>query len=357
VGEERKRKWMKKRMKTMKNKLLLLFVSLLLLVGGVSAVILPPVTPPPIPVSGEVSFFFWNDSSDFGTSYNKFSTYPQLQDTVFFSQTVTQASGPKTIGRFVTESFPNGKILAPGLTRYRVYLNTSSDVGVTTFDFIPYNVSSSGVETRMFFGVPRSVDINTQTPTEYLISYARRNYTYFLPGERLLIKVNLSTTSVVSRTGYIGIAGTSYASMAQIGYWLPNTSSSITTNYNESYAYSPSKATPLSGWIVVVLTALALFACAFLFRLRNEDGEISKERIIFSIVASVVCGIAAYLSLEVIIPSGGLATSVVYQLPVISILFVILSIIAFANFIYCIMQKDMVQPEKKDYKNDQEERT
>lgn len=335
-------------------KRLLLFISILMLVGCASA-LLPPVAPPNIPLSGDVNFFFWNDSSDFGTTYNKFSTYPQLQDTVYYSQTVSQATGEKTIGNFATDAFPNGQVLAPGLTRYRVYLNTSSDVGVTTFNFIPYNVSSTGVETRMFFGVPRSVDINTQTPTEYLISYARRNYTYFLPGERLLIKVNLSTTSVVSRTGYIGIAGTSYASMAQIGYWLPNTSSPI-TNYNESYAYSPSSATPLSQWVVIALTAIGLFVCAFYFKMRNEDGEISKERIIFSIVSSVVCGIAAYLSLEIIIPSGGTATSVVYQMPVISILFIILSILAFANFIYCIMQKDMVQPDKKDYKNDNGER-
>lgn len=330
------------------KKIIIISLILCLLVGSVSA-LLPPVTPPNIPYSGDVSFFFWNDSSDFGSAYNKFATYPQLQDTVFYSQTVTAASGEKTIGNFVTDAFPNGQVLAPGLTRYRVYLNTSSDVGLTTFDFIPYNVSPSGVETRMFFGVPRSVDINTQTPTEYLISYARRNYTYFLPGERLLIKVNLSTTSVVERTGYIGIAGTSYASMAQIGYWIDPSK-----NTNESYAYSPSGATPLSQWIVVALTAIALFVCAFYFRLRNEDGEISKERIIFSIVSSVACGIAAYLSLEIIVPSGGVATSVVYQIPVISILFVILSILAFANFIYCIMQKDMVQPDKKDYKNNQD---
>lgn len=327
------------------KKIIIGLVVFCLLVGGVSA-LLPPVAPPNIPVSGDVNFFFWNDSSDFGTTYNKFATYPQLQDTIFMSQTVTQASGEKTIGSFITESFPNGKTLAPGLTRYRVYLNTSSDVGSTTFNFIPYNVSPSGIETRMFFGVPRSVDINTQIPTEYLISYARRNYTEFLPGERLLIRVNLSTTSVVERTGYIGIAGTSYASMAEIGYWMDTP--------NESYVYSPSGATPLTQWIVVALTSIALFVCAFYLRLRNEDGEISKERIVFSIVSTVVCGIAAYLSLEIIIPSGGLATSVVYQQPVIAILFTMASIISFANFIYCITQKDMLKPEKKDYKNDGE---
>lgn len=327
------------------KKIIIGLVVFCLLVGGVSA-LLPPVAPPNIPVSGDVNYFFWNDSSDFGTGYNKFATYPQLQDEVIYSATVSQSTGEKTIASFITEPFPDGKILAPGLTRYRVYLNTSSDVGITTFNFIPYNVSSTGIETRMFFGVPQTLDINTRVSSEYLVSYARRNYTYFLPGERLLIRANLSTSSVVSRTGYISVAGTTEASMVQIGYWMDTP--------NESYAYSPSGATPLTQWIVVALTAIALFVCAFYLRLRNEDGEISKERIVFSIVSTVVCGIAAYLSLEIIIPSGGLATSVVYQEPVIAILFIMASIISFANFIYCITQKDMLKPEKKDYKNDGE---
>ena len=335
------------------KKIIIGLVVFCLFVGGVSA-LLPPVAPPNIPITGDVNFFFWNDSSDFGITYNKLATYPQLQDEVIYSATVSQSTGEKTIASFISEPFPTGKILEPGLTRYRMYLNTSSDVGITTFNFIPYNVSSTGIETRMFFGVPQTVDINTQVSSEYLVSYARRNYTYFLPGERLLIRANLSTTSVVSRTGYISVAGTTSASMVQIGYWMDTQNESYAYSPNESYAYSPSGATPLTQWIVVALTAIALFVCAFYFKMRNEDGEISKERIVFSIVSTVVCGIAAYLSLEIIIPSGGLATSVVYQEPVIAILFIMASIISFANFIYCITQKDMLKPEKKDYKNDGE---
>jgi hypothetical protein len=109
--------------------------------------------------------------------------------------------------------------MMPGLTRYRTYLNVSSAVGVTTFNFIPYNVSSTGVETRMFFGVPRTEEVNELDAQEYATSYARRNYTYFLPGERLLIRVNASTSSVTERTAYFNIAGTEMASMVQVGYW------------------------------------------------------------------------------------------------------------------------------------------
>lgn len=169
---------------------------------------------------GDMNLFFWNDSSSFGSGYNRLATQPQQQDAKIMSTTVLSATGEKTIGSFITEPFPNGKIMGPGLTRYRTYLNVSSTVGITQYNFIPYNVSPSGVETRMFFGVPRTEDVNELIAREYLTSYARRNYTYFLPGERLLIRVNASTTNTVSRTAYFNIAGTSQASMVQVGYWM-----------------------------------------------------------------------------------------------------------------------------------------
>jgi hypothetical protein len=169
---------------------------------------------------GDMNFFFWNDSSDFGTGYNRLATKPQLEDAKILSVNVTAATGERTIGSFITEPFPNGKIMGPGLTRYRTFLNVSSAVGITQYNFIPYNVSPSGVETKMFFGVPRTEDVNELVSKEYLTSYARRNYTYFLPGERLLIRVNASTSSVVARDAYFNIAGTEKASMVQVGYWI-----------------------------------------------------------------------------------------------------------------------------------------
>jgi hypothetical protein len=197
----------------------LLLLSVLLFCQPITA-LLPPVDNPKIAICNDVNFFFWNDSSDAGAPYNKFATYPQLQDGAIFSTTVSSTTGERTIGDFITEPFPAEKTLFPGLTRYRVYLNVSSAVGATTYNFIPYNVSVDGTETRMFFDTPQTVDIdNIATPTEYLVSYARRNYTEFLPGERLLIRVNASTTSTVARTAYLNVAGTQYASMAQIGYW------------------------------------------------------------------------------------------------------------------------------------------
>lgn len=191
------------------------FVALLL-----CALVVPCIAQDDYPICEDVSFFFWNDSSTFGTGYNRLATFPQMEDAKILSTNVTSATGEQTIGSFITEPFPTGKIMAPGLTRYRTYLNVSSAVGITKFDFIPYNVSPSGIETRMFFGVPRTEEINELIAREYLTSYARRNYTYFLPGERLLIRVNASTTSIVARDAYFNIAGTSQASMVQVGYWI-----------------------------------------------------------------------------------------------------------------------------------------
>lgn len=169
---------------------------------------------------GDMNFFFSNDPSSFGTSYNALSTKPQMEDAKILLANVSSSTGDRTIASFITEPFPNGKVLGPGLTRYRTYLNVSSAVGYTTYNFIPYNVSQSGVETRMFFGVPRTEEVNELIAREYLTSYARRNYTYFLPGERLLIRVNVSTSSTVPRDAYFNIAGTSQASMVGIGYWI-----------------------------------------------------------------------------------------------------------------------------------------
>jgi hypothetical protein len=197
----------------MRMKRLLLFVIIVVLV-------VPAVAGSDYEYCGDMNLFFWNDSSTFGSGYQRLATQPQMQDAKIMSVAVSSATGEKTIGSFITEPFPNGKIMGPGLTRYRTYLNVSSTVGITTFNFIPYNVSPSGVETKIFFGVPRTEDVNELAAREYLTSYARRNYTYFLPGERLLIRVNASTASTAERTAYFNIAGTSQASMVQMGYWV-----------------------------------------------------------------------------------------------------------------------------------------
>jgi hypothetical protein len=192
---------------------------MLFIVTPVSAELLPPVADPNIPVEGDTNFFFWNDSSFVGGHMNRFATYPQLQDTKLMSATVTAAGGDVTIGEFITDPFVGGHSMSPGLTRYRIYANVTSDVGITSLNFLPFIHHANGTDERLYYGVSRTVDINTPTMAEYLISYARRNYTIFEPGSSLFIRVNASTNSVVARTVNLGVAGTSTASMAVIGYW------------------------------------------------------------------------------------------------------------------------------------------
>lgn len=209
---------------------------------------------------GDMNLFFWNDSSSFGSDYNRLATQPQMEDAKIMSVSVKEALGEQTIGSFITEPFPSGKIMGPGLTRYRTFLNVSSTVGITRFDFIPYNVSPSGVKTKMFFGVPRTEDVNELAAKEYLTSYARRNYTYFLPGERLLIRVNASTTSTVTRAAYFNIAGTEKASMVQVGYWICP---------SEQAVYVSSIKQPLSPYAAMIAVIMA-WSTASLYKKRKE---------------------------------------------------------------------------------------
>lgn len=216
------------------------------------------------PMCGDMNLFFWNDSSDLGPSYNKLSTMPQKEAAKILSATTSSSTVAQTVGSFVTEPFPDGKVLMPGLTCYRVYLNVSSAVGITTFDFIPYNVSADGLtETRMFFGVPMTLDVNdNQVASEYLVSYARRNYTYFLPGERLLIRANISTTSTAPRTGYLNIAGTNAASMVSVGYWACASS-------DKAVASSIGSTGPKAVPIAVAIPIFAIMGAVVIARRKN----------------------------------------------------------------------------------------
>lgn len=164
--------------------------------------------------------FFRNDSSDI-TGYKVLDQVPQIASETAVYTSVSSATGSKTIASFVSPyGSPGIKTLAPGLWRFRTYFNVSSAVGVTTYEFLIYNRSSTGVETNLFYGHAISQDINSLQPTEYLMSYARRNYTTFFNGDRLVIKINASTTSVTARDAWITLAGNLHASEVQVSYWV-----------------------------------------------------------------------------------------------------------------------------------------
>jgi hypothetical protein len=72
--------------------------------------------------------------------------------------------------------------------------------------------------------------------------------------------------------------------------------------------------------------------------------------VMLSLFGSVISCIAAYLSLVVDVNTG-FQTHVLFQGAVIAILFVCMSIILFANFVYSRMAPEMIQPDKDDYKS------
>jgi len=172
------------------------------------------------PWCGQQDMFFRNDSSDIA-GYAILDHIPQLSSTVTRSISVSSATGEKTIATFATKpGSPGVDMIAPGLWRFRTYLNVSSATGTTVFSFIPYVRSSAGTETQLFYGQVISNDVNELTPTEHLISYARRNYTPLNNEDRIVIRINASTSSVAARTATISLAGNTQASMVSTSYFL-----------------------------------------------------------------------------------------------------------------------------------------
>jgi hypothetical protein len=164
--------------------------------------------------------FFRNDSSDIA-GYSVIDHIPQIASTQYKTVSVSSDTGTKELGRWVTPSgSPGVTLIGPGLWRFRVYLNVSSASGTTNYEFKIFNRSSDGTETDLFYGKVIGTDINDLTPTEHLISYARRNYTTMFNGDRLVIKVNASTSSVAARNAWISLAGNTEASMVGVSYFL-----------------------------------------------------------------------------------------------------------------------------------------
>jgi len=116
----------------------------------------------------------------------------------------------------------------------------------------------------------------------------------------------------------------------------------------ETFTYSTTNSTPEAVWMLMALIAVSFFIIAFSHKLRDEDGSISTVRVAFSLFGSVICGIVAYLSLVIDVNTGS-QTHALYQSPVVAIVFVIFSIILFANFVYSIIAPEMIKPSKDDY--------
>lgn len=174
-----------------------------------------------VPWCAQQDLFFHNDSSDI-TGYMILDNVPQIADQTMVLQSVSSSTGEKILGTWITPvGSPGVTTLAPGLWRFRTYTVASSASGITAIKFYAINRSASGVETNLFYGNAITQDINGGgVPSEFLTSYARRNYTTFFPGDRLVIRANASTTGSAVRTVRMELAGNTNASMVSVVYFL-----------------------------------------------------------------------------------------------------------------------------------------
>ena len=211
------------------------------------------------PYCGDQSLFLRNDTSDIA-GYYVLEHRPEIAEEYASKVSVSSATGSKTIATFITPAgLPNVAVLAPGLWRFRMFHNVSSAVGVTTFEYIVLNRSLSGVETNLFYSKTITADVDSLTPTEYLTSYARRNYTQFFPGDRIVLRVNASTSSVADRDAWVTVAGNLRASMVDMEYFICDSGAAGST---PSAGGSGGSTTPLT-FVAIGVSALALFVAAY----------------------------------------------------------------------------------------------
>lgn len=116
----------------------------------------------------------------------------------------------------------------------------------------------------------------------------------------------------------------------------------------ETFQYSNQGATPELILVVLAIASFIFVAIAFAHKLRDDDGSISTERVAFSLIGSILCFLTAYSSLVVDVLTG-FQTHILHQPVILSILFVIIGIILFANFIYSILAPEAISPNKKQY--------
>jgi len=186
----------------------------------------PTQTPAPedweacFPWCGIQELFFWNASSDV-SGYKILDHYPELSEQREVNVTISAATGSQQLGAWLSPAgTPGVTTIAPGFWRFRTFHNVSSQVGTTTLEFFIMNRSSTGVETNLFYNKAITEDINSLDPNEYLLSYARRNATTMFAGDRLLLKVNASTSSVTARKVYMWLAGNTNTSMVQASNFI-----------------------------------------------------------------------------------------------------------------------------------------
>jgi hypothetical protein len=130
---------------------------------------------------------------------------------------------------------------------------------------------------------------------------------------------------------------------------------------NSTYAYNSQPYTPFVLWIVVIAAALAFLILCFAYSMRDQNGRVSPQRLLFSILATITNGIAALISINIAVPSSVAETitdlgsgstllvvvqnyTVYTQLEIV-ILFVVFGVLALANIVYTLNQPELIKPD------------
>lgn len=117
--------------------------------------------------------------------------------------------------------------------------------------------------------------------------------------------------------------------------------------------------TPLILWITFFIVAAALVVVCLSTPLRNNEGKLSVERTILSLVSTAWLGITAYLGIA-IDTSDGVSSIVInntsaivsmhsiYNLPAIPIFCAVMSVVMFGVFIHSVTSPEMLQPDNNE---------
>jgi hypothetical protein len=163
--------------------------------------------------------------------------------------------------------------------------------------------------------------------------------------------------------------------MSAVNYYFLLNETRERVTINETYTYAHLPATPMFMWQIIVLIAAAFVILSLYIKLRDERGSINPSRVGFSLVGSIACGFAAWLSLAIDFPEGMGVTSVtttvaelgghdvyaisqhmIYEGYLCTALFVILGLICVGNLIYTLTLPEILEPDEREFNTNQKQK-
>lgn len=206
------------------------------------------------PWCGLNTLYFQNTSSGDISGYKTIKNYPVGLNETDLHVTISSATGPVLLSRFVTPaSTPHVYSFLPGLRRYRVYHYVDKSQGVTTFLYAPHLYFADGTKKPLYEVTTGEVDATA--PREYLVSYAIPETVRLNLTDRIGIDVYAQTTSATAIQAHFVFEGVTNYSHIESGYYSCE-APPIPTPVPNLPAQSPYRA--MDDWIVYAGIALIM---------------------------------------------------------------------------------------------------